>query len=214
MDAKLSRAVLEAFIRLHSSGLIFRAQRMVNWVCKLRTVISDIEIEDLEISGPTKIKVPGYNKTVEVGVLTEFACVVMREYLVVAAVVADCFFFFHRYKIGDEEIVVATTRPETMLGDTAIAVHPDDERYKRFHGKFADHPFIPGRKLIVVCDSILVDMKFGTGAVKITPAHDQNDYKCVLMFDIIIILLVVDSLPPKKKQAVLFEPSRRESLLE
>ena len=72
---KLSRAVLEAFLRLHSAGLMFRAQRMVNWVCRLRTVISDIELEELELTGPTKLKVPGYDEPVEFGVLTEFAYV-------------------------------------------------------------------------------------------------------------------------------------------
>lgn len=77
-----------------------------------------------------------------------------------------------------EEIIVATTRPETMLGDTCIAVHPDDERYKKFHGKFVKHPFVD-RLLPIVCDPVLVDMNFGTGAVKVTPAHDPNDYKCV-----------------------------------
>ena len=77
---------------------------------------------------------------------------------------------------SDEKIVIATTRPETMLGDTAIAVHPDDARYKHLHGKFAIHPFIPGRKMPIITDAEAVDMEFGTGAVKITPAHDPNDY--------------------------------------
>jgi valyl-tRNA synthetase len=86
--------------------------------------------------------------------------------------------FEFAYKVdGDEsrEIVVATTRPETMLGDTAVAVHPDDPRYKDLHGKMLVHPFVE-RKIPIVCDSILVDMKFGTGAVKVTPAHDFNDF--------------------------------------
>ncbi len=83
------------------------------------------------------------------------------------------------YKIdggdGTEEIVVATTRPETMLGDTAVAVHPDDPRYTHLHGKMLVHPFVD-RKVPVITDAILVDMKFGTGAVKVTPAHDFNDF--------------------------------------
>jgi valyl-tRNA synthetase len=70
---KLSRAVLEGFLRLHKSGLMFRAQRMVNWVCRMRSVISDIEIDELELTGPTKVKVPGYDQPVEMGVLTELA---------------------------------------------------------------------------------------------------------------------------------------------
>ncbi|VVB03856.1 unnamed protein product [Arabis nemorensis] len=76
----------------------------------------------------------------------------------------------------DLEVVVATTRVETMLGDTAIAVHPDDERYTHLHGKFALHPF-NGRRLPIICDAELVDPKFGTGCVKITPAHDLNDFE-------------------------------------
>ena len=77
---------------------------------------------------------------------------------------------------GGGEIVVATTRPETMLGDTAVAVHPDDERYLHLHGKFVLHPFVD-RKVPIVTDSILVDPAFGTGAVKVTPAHDFNDFE-------------------------------------
>ena len=86
-------------------------------------------------------------------------------------------FFQFAYKVdgGGEEIVVATTRPETMLGDTAVAVHPDDARYKHLHGKMLLHPFVD-RKVPIITDAILVDMKFGTGAVKVTPAHDFNDF--------------------------------------
>ena len=79
---------------------------------------------------------------------------------------------------GKDELIVATTRLETMLGDTAVAVHPEDPRYKHLHGKFLVHPFHPTRKIPVILDPILVDMELGTGAVKITPAHDPNDYEC------------------------------------
>ncbi|MBM4360159.1 MAG: valine--tRNA ligase [Deltaproteobacteria bacterium] len=77
---------------------------------------------------------------------------------------------------GGGEIVVATTRPETMLGDSAVAIHPEDPRYTHLHGKFVVHPFVE-RKIPIVCDPILVDPKFGTGAVKVTPAHDFNDFE-------------------------------------
>ncbi|MFO0549455.1 MAG: valine--tRNA ligase [Polyangiaceae bacterium] len=87
--------------------------------------------------------------------------------------------FMFAYPVSDEdgggELVVATTRPETMLGDTAVAVHPDDPRYKHLHGKLLQHPFVD-RKVPVITDAILVDMNFGTGAVKVTPAHDFNDF--------------------------------------
>ena len=87
----------------------------------------------------------------------------------------ELFEFAYKVEGSDEEIVVATTRPETMLGDTAVAVHPDDPRYKHLHGKKLVHPFVD-RKIPIVTDAILVDPKFGTGAVKVTPAHDFNDH--------------------------------------
>ncbi|KAK9987823.1 hypothetical protein SO802_028062 [Lithocarpus litseifolius] len=155
MDEKRSRAVTEAFVRLYKENLVYRGERLVNWDCVLRIAISDIEVEHIEIKERTLLNVPGYEKPVEFGVLTSFAYPLEGE-------------------LG--EIVVATTRVETMLGDTAIAIHPDDPRYNHLHGKFAIHPF-NGRKLPIVCDATLVDPKFGTGAVKITLAHDLNDFE-------------------------------------
>ncbi|KAL2937552.1 Valine--tRNA ligase mitochondrial 1 [Bienertia sinuspersici] len=113
------------------------------------------QVDYIDLKGKELRKVPGYKDPVEFGVLTSFA-----------------------YPLEENlgEIVVATTRVETMLGDTAIAVHPDDCRYKHLHGKVAIHPF-NGRKIPIVCDAILVDPAFGTGAVKITPAHDPNDFE-------------------------------------
>jgi valyl-tRNA synthetase len=87
----------------------------------------------------------------------------------------ELFQFAYKVDGSDEELVVATTRPETMLGDTAVAVHPDDSRYKHLHGKKLVHPFVD-RKIAIITDAILVDPKFGTGAVKVTPAHDFNDF--------------------------------------
>jgi valyl-tRNA synthetase len=87
----------------------------------------------------------------------------------------ELFEFAYPIEGGEGEIVVATTRPETMLGDTAVAIHPDDPRYTHLHGKFVIHPFT-GRRIPIVTDSVLVDMAFGTGAVKVTPAHDFNDF--------------------------------------
>jgi valyl-tRNA synthetase len=88
----------------------------------------------------------------------------------------ELFQFAYEVEGGGGELVVATTRPETMLGDTAVAVHPDDERYRHLHGKMLVHPFIATRKIPIITDAILVDPKFGTGAVKVTPAHDFNDF--------------------------------------
>lgn len=156
MDKKLYNAVIEAFVRLHENGDIYRSSRLVNWSCTLRSAISDIEVDKIEIPGRTYLSIPGYDEKIEFGVLVSFA-----------------------YQVDDndknEEIIVATTRIETMLGDTAVAVHPNDERYKHLHGKFVKHPFC-SRKLPIICDEF-VEMEFGTGAVKITPAHDPNDYE-------------------------------------
>ncbi|XP_011626495.1 valine--tRNA ligase, mitochondrial 1 [Amborella trichopoda] len=154
MDQNRSRAVTEAFVRLYKKGLIYRDHRLVNWDCILRTAISDIEVDYKDIKERTLLKVPGYDNPIEFGVLTSFA---------------------YPLDEGMGDIVVATTRVETMLGDTAIAVHPEDRRYTHLHGKFAVHPF-NGRKLPIICDAELVDPEFGTGAVKITPAHDPNDF--------------------------------------
>jgi valyl-tRNA synthetase len=153
LDQNLSAAVTETFVRLHEEGLIYRSNRLVNWCTQLRTALSNLEVDNKELAGRTLMDVPGYDKKIEFGVLTHF-----------------------RYPIdgSDETIEVATTRPETMLGDSGIAVHPNDERYKRFVGKNARHPFVD--RLLPIFADEYVDAQFGTGAVKITPAHDPNDF--------------------------------------
>lgn len=156
MDKKLSRAVQEAFVRFHEDGLIYRANRLVNWCPHLQTALSDIEVDHRDIEGKEYLRVPGYDGTVEVGVLCEF------KYMV---------------KGSDEFVTVATTRLETMLGDTAVAVHPKDARYTDMVGKELVHPFFHDRKMVIIADE-MVDMGFGTGCVKITPAHDPNDFNC------------------------------------
>ncbi|KAF9236793.1 tRNA synthetases class I-domain-containing protein [Melanogaster broomeanus] len=157
MDPSLSKAVIETFCRLHEDGILYRGNRLVNWCVKMNTTLSNLEVDQKQLDGRTLLNVPGYDpkEKFEFGVITSFA-----------------------YPIdgSDEKIVVATTRPETMLGDSAIAVHPDDPRYKHLHGKFARHPFVD-RRIPIVTDAIVVDITFGTGAVKITPAHDPNDYE-------------------------------------
>lgn len=154
LSPELSESVTEAFVRLHEDGTIYRASRLVNWSVKLNTAISNLEVDNKNVTGRTLLSVPGYDEKVEFGVITSFA---------------------YQVEGSDEKLVVATTRPETIFGDTGVAVHPDDARYKHLHGKFVQHPFLP-RKIPIVTDSEAVDMEFGTGAVKITPAHDQNDY--------------------------------------
>jgi valyl-tRNA synthetase len=166
MDANLSAAVTEAFVRFHEDGLLYRDTRLVNWSCSLKSAISDIEVDYLDLEGRTFLAVPNHKlkDKYEFGMITSFAYKVAPE----------C-----REGLGEhsDELVVATTRLETMLGDTAVAVHPDDPRYTHLHGKFLVHPFLE-RRIPVITDGVLVDMSFGTGAVKVTPAHDPNDYTC------------------------------------
>ncbi|KAI9757995.1 MAG: Valine--tRNA ligase, mitochondrial [Chaenotheca gracillima] len=153
MDDNLSAAVTETFVRLHDEGIIYRANRLVNWCTQLNTAISNLEVDNKELEGRTLLDVPGYERKVEFGVITHF-----------------------KYPIEgtNETIEVATTRPETMLGDSGIAVNPKDERYKHLLGKNAKHPFVD--RLLPIFADDYVDKEFGTGAVKITPAHDPNDF--------------------------------------
>lgn len=154
LSPELTKAVNEAFVTLHDDGTIYRASRLVNWSTKLNTAISNLEVDNKNVNGKTLLSVPGYDDKIEFGVLTSFS-----------------------YEVdgSDEKLTVATTRPETIFGDTGVAVHPDDDRYKHLHGRFVKHPFL-NRKLPIITDAEAVDMTFGTGAVKITPAHDNNDY--------------------------------------
>lgn len=165
MDENLSRAVRGSFVQLYDEGIIYRANRLVNWCSALSTSLSNLEVDNKELKGKTKIKVPGYDKMIEFGVLTYF------RYPIKDSTGGS---LTGKYE-GQEYIEVATTRPETMLGDTAVAVHPNDKRYQHLVGKYAVHPFIPDRKVLIIADEE-VEMDFGTGAVKITPAHDPSDF--------------------------------------
>ena len=136
MDARMSRAVVEVFVRLYEEGLIYRGKRLVNWDPQLGTAVSDLEVDTEEEDGKIwEIRYPG-----------------------------DGF-----------DIRVATVRPETMLGDVAVAVHPSDARYAGLVGKTVQLP-LTGRSIPIIADEY-VDPQFGTGAVKITPGHDFNDYQ-------------------------------------
>jgi valyl-tRNA synthetase len=138
LDEGLSRAVVEAFVRLHEKGLIYRGSYLINWSPGLQTAVSDLEVEYSEEEGTL---------------------------------------YYFKYPVaGSEEFIpVATTRPETILGDTAVAVHPDDERYRHLIGKTCLVPIL-NRPIPVIHDTY-VDREFGTGALKITPGHDPHDYE-------------------------------------
>jgi valyl-tRNA synthetase len=137
MDERMSRAVVEVFVRLHEQGLIYRGKRLVNWDPLLGTAVSDLEVDSEEEDG----------KIWEI---------------------------HYPLEDGSKGVVVATTRPETMIGDVAVAVNPKDKRYTRLVGKRVQLP-LTGRVIPVIADDY-VDPEFGTGCVKITPAHDFNDY--------------------------------------
>ena len=138
MDEGLSRAVREVFVRLHTEGLIYRDNRLINWCPRCHTALSDIEVEHEEQAGKL---------------------------------------WYLRYPVIGSDIclVVATTRPETMLGDAAVAVNPNDDRYRDLIGKDVMLPLV-NRHIPIIADEY-VDMEFGTGVVKITPAHDFNDFE-------------------------------------
>ncbi|MBL9008398.1 MAG: valine--tRNA ligase [Myxococcales bacterium] len=141
MDEALSKAVTEAFVRLHEDGLIYRAQRLINWCTRCATALSDLEVEASETDG--------------------------KLWHIAYPVVGS--------ETG-ERLVVATTRPETLLGDTAVAVHPEDERFKHLIGRHVQLPLCD-RTIPIIGDAILVSMEFGTGAVKVTPGHDFSDFE-------------------------------------
>jgi len=143
MDDALSRAVRTMFKKLYDDGLIYRAERIINWCPRCRTALSDIEVDHSEDEG----------ELVEI-----------------------------RYGSGENSLVVATTRAETMLGDTGVAVHPDDERYRHLVGTEIELP-LTGRMIPIVADEH-VDPEFGSGAVKVTPAHDPNDFEIGLRHDL------------------------------
>jgi valyl-tRNA synthetase len=141
LDEGLSRAVQTIFKHLYEDGLIYRAERIINWCPRDLTALSDIEVDHIDEEGELI--------SIRYGSVGEDQ--------------------------ANDSIVVATTRPETMLGDTAVAVHPDDPRYTRLVGKTVELP-LTGRRIPVIADDH-VDPAFGTGAVKVTPAHDPNDFE-------------------------------------
>ena len=138
LDEGLSKAVLEAFIRLYEDGLIYRGKYLVNWCPASQSAVSDLEVENKEVDG-------------------------------------NLWHFRYPLSDGSGYVEVATTRPETMLGDTAVAVNPKDIRYKDLIGKTVILPIIK-REIPIIGDDF-VDPNFGTGCVKVTPAHDPNDFQ-------------------------------------
>ncbi|MDQ4681092.1 valine--tRNA ligase [Stenotrophomonas maltophilia group sp. RNC7] len=157
MDPQPSAAVNEAFVRWYEQGLIYRGQRLVNWDPVLKTAISDLEVESAEEDG----FLWSIAYTLDEGLSYEH---VERD--------ADG---VETLRETRDYLVVATTRPETLLGDTAVMVHPEDERYAHLIGKSVVLP-LTGRRVPVIADDY-VDRAFGTGVVKVTPAHDFNDYE-------------------------------------
>ncbi|KAJ2866555.1 hypothetical protein GGH94_001447 [Coemansia aciculifera] len=167
MDPRHSQLVRDAFIRLYDDGLIYRSTKMVSWSCALQSVISDIEVDKIPTEGRTLIEVPGTKAKVEFGVLhmVEFPIVDPAPH-------------------GPLSVRVETTRPETMLGDVALAICSRDDRYKGLEGKYVVHPLL-AREIPIIHDDDLVNPEFGTGVI--TPAHDENDYACAQRHGLLVV---------------------------
>jgi valyl-tRNA synthetase len=149
MDEGMSKAVVSIFKKMHDAGLIYRAERIINWCPRCLTALSDIEVDHQDDAG-------------------EFVQI--------------------RYGEGEQSIVVATTRAETMLGDGAVAVHPDDPRYKHMIGTEVLLPLV-NRMIPIIADE-LVEMDFGTGAVKVTAAHDPNDFEMAMRHNVPFVVIM------------------------
>ncbi len=163
MDAKMSAAVAEVFVRLFEQGLIYRGKRLVHWDPVLKTAVSDLEIEMTERAGHMWHILYPFSDGPQPGA-GEQAGQMLKG------------------------MTIATTRPETMLGDGALCVHPDDERYKHLVGKFVDLPLCD-RKIPIIADAF-VDPAFGSGCVKITGAHDFNDYQAAIKHNIPLVVIM------------------------
>ncbi len=170
LDEGLSRAVAKVFVQLYQDGLVYKDKRLVNWDPKFQTAISDLEVAQVECRGSFKWS-REENAALDEATLAKVLAKNPNGHL-----------YYFEYPVvdvhgedTDERVTVATTRPETMLGDTAIAVHPDDERYRHLVGRRVRLPLV-GRLMAIVADEYS-DPEKGTGAVKITPAHDFNDFE-------------------------------------
>jgi len=172
MDEGLSKAVTKVFVQLYNEGLIYKDKRLVNWDPKLLTAISDLEVVPVEVRGSFKWAEGEVDKD---GAPVPFDADKLAKVL---AKQPGGHMYYFRYPLKDDPksfVVVATTRPETMLGDTAVAVHPDHPKYGKLIGKMLVLPLV-GREIPIVGDDY-ADPEKGTGAVKITPAHDFNDFE-------------------------------------
>ena len=167
MDERMSKGVAETFVRLYEQGLIYRGKRLVNWDPQLLTAVSDLEVQSVETKG---------------------------------SLWHICYPFVDGPQTITEDgqkqtlrgLTIATTRPETMLADGALCVHPEDERYQHLIGKMVDLPLCD-RQIPIIADDF-VDMAFGTGVVKITGAHDFNDYACAMRHDLpLIVIFTLDA---------------------
>ncbi|GFT87988.1 valine--tRNA ligase, mitochondrial [Trichonephila clavipes] len=154
LDENSSKGVMKTFITLFEKDLIYRKEKLVNWSGQIQSVISDIEVDHLEIPEKKKVRIPGLKDPVELGLMD---------------------YFYYSIVDSDEKILIATTRLETMLGDAAVAVNPNDKRFAHLIGKFVSHPYT-GENLPIISDET-VSREIGTGAMKVTPAHDLKDFE-------------------------------------
>ncbi len=164
MDADYYRAVIKVFVDLYKKGLIYRGARMINWDPLAKTALSDEEVEHRDLQGK----------------------LYYVKYFIVDNADAD----ISTLNENSPHVVIATQRPETIMGDTAICVHPTDARYSSFHGKYAVVPFV--NRIVPVITDDYIDIEFGTGVLKVTPAHDINDYNLGLKHQLEIVDTIND----------------------
>lgn len=170
MDEGLSKAVTKVFVDLFNEGLIYRDKRLVNWDPHFQTAISDLEVVQVEKKGSFK-----WSRTPAEGEEPQELNKALLRKTLERDPHGHMYYLAYPLESGEGHIMVATTRPETMLGDTAVAVHPEDERYQAYVGQNVRLP-LTGRLIPIVADTY-TDPEKGTGAVKITPAHDFNDFE-------------------------------------
>jgi valyl-tRNA synthetase len=197
LDADLSRAVREVFVRLYDKGLVYRGHYIINWCPRCLTALSNEEAEKHDVDGKIwQLRYPIIGgKPGDASLAPTQAVRAVRPSDATKIIAANGVSTASAAAGAIESIVVATTRPETMLGDTAVAVHPDDERYRHLIGRMIRLP-LTDREIPIIADEA-VDPAFGTGAVKVTPAHDPADFEIGQRHD----LPVIDVMTPDARMA-------------
>ncbi|CAH8875395.1 unnamed protein product [Trichobilharzia szidati] len=196
LSSSHSKCVTEAFLKLYNAGLIYRDESFVSWCCHLQTAISDIEVESRELSSSTFINVPGCKEPIEFGIMDYFAYrIIDPPNRSTSSPSLSSSSKYRQFDARPNEIIVATTRLETMLADVALVVHPEDERYQHFIGCHVEHPFCSnGRRVLpIIADGEFVKPEIGTGVVKLSPGHSPVDFELAKRHNLPVITIFDNS---------------------